>query len=110
MPDLDDQGNPVVKRGIGQARSASEVADVEMPHFWVEVKRHRKVNIRAAMLQATTATMAASGEYRIPLVVSKDDTTGLPGQVDTRPALVTLYLEDWLNILREWWPIRGGKR
>jgi hypothetical protein len=107
FPDVD--GNPVVKRGIGQARSNCEVADVEMPHFWVEAKRRKRVNIREALEQAAEAAFKSSGPHRVPIVVSKEDTTGLPGQVDTRPAIVSLYLEDFLWLVGEWSRFGGGR-
>lgn len=59
---------PGAKRGIGQARSAGEVADVEGTPFWVECKRHRRCNIQAAYAQASAVT-----DGRPVLVVSKDD-------------------------------------
>lgn len=43
---------PTAKRGIGQTRNAAEVSDVEVPGFWIECKRGKKVNIRKAFEQA----------------------------------------------------------
>lgn len=59
---------PGAKRGIGQTRSAGEVADVEGTDYWVEAKRHKRCNIRAAWRQACEAT-----DGRPVLVVTKDD-------------------------------------
>lgn len=56
------------RRGIGQARSASEVCDVEGTPFWIECKRHKKVSIQAAVEQAKQAT-----DGRPVVVISKDD-------------------------------------
>lgn len=58
---------PEAKRGLGQARNAGEVADVEGTPYWVECKRG-KVNITAALRQARTQT-----DGRTPLVVYKFD-------------------------------------
>lgn len=59
---------PEAKRGIGQARSASEVPDVDGTPFWVECKRGRMPNVRAAIRQAEAAT-----DGRPYLVVVRDD-------------------------------------
>jgi hypothetical protein len=59
---------PGARRGIGQARSASEVPDVDGTPYWVECKRMKKCNIKAAIRQAQAAT-----DGRPILVVTKDD-------------------------------------
>lgn len=81
------------KRGIGQARSGGEVADVEVPFLWVEAKKHQRVQILAALEQAIAASGASSGAYRIPLVVSRED---------RGREIVTLTLEDFLAIVEGW--------
>lgn len=83
---------PDAKRGIGQARSSSEVCDTEGTPWWVEAKRCRKVDYRAALAQACAATMASPGEYRVPIVVAKDD---------EKPPVVYMHLEDFLELLRK---------
>lgn len=74
---------PGAKRGIGQARSAGEVADVEGTPYWVECKRGKKCNVRAAYAQAMAAT-----DGRPVVVVVRDD-GGEP--------MVYMSLEDWLD-------------
>jgi hypothetical protein len=69
------------KRGIGQARSASEVSDVEGTAFWVEAKHHRKPNVHDAYTQAAAAT-----DGRPILVVTKE-TNG--------DVLATMRLDDF---------------
>ena len=59
---------PDARRGIGQARSGGEVADVEGTPWWVECKRKKKCSIPAAWRQACEAT-----DGRPCLVVAKDD-------------------------------------
>lgn len=56
-----------VHRGY-QARDGAEAADVEGTPFWVECKRGKKVNLRAALRQATAAT-----DGRPCLVLGRDD-------------------------------------
>jgi len=49
---------PSAKRGIGQTRAASEVADIDGVPFWVEAKHWKKTtrgNLTKAMAQAKTA-------------------------------------------------------
>lgn len=62
---------PEAKRGIGQARSGGEVPDVAgAAPFWIECKRGKKTNIKAALRQAEEAM---TGIYKYPVAVCKDD-------------------------------------
>ena len=84
--------NAEVRRGL-QSRSGEEVADVECPVFWVEAKRGRRPNPRAALAQAQR-DVAASGSDKVPVAVIRDD---------RQEAFVALPLEDFLELVREWW-------
>ncbi len=64
--------------------------DVDLPCFWVEAKHHRRTNIRAAMRQA----MAACPPGRWPITVCKDD---------HEAPLVSMQLDDFLELVGEWW-------
>jgi hypothetical protein len=77
-----------VRRGL-QCRG-EEVADVDCPVFWVEAKRGKKPNVRAALCQA----MNAAPKGRIPLAVIRDDRA---------EAFVVLSLDDFLDLVSEWW-------
>ena len=81
-----------VRRGL-QARSGDEVPDVDLPCFWLEAKRHRRTNLKAALTQAIDA--APKGRW--PLAVCKDD---------RQPALVCMQLDDFLELVEEWWEAR----
>lgn len=83
-----------VKRGL-QCRGGEEVPDVDCPVFWPEMKRGRKPIVRAALAQATEA--APKG--RIPIAVIRDDRAD---------PFVALSLDDFLDLVREWW--EGRKR
>ena len=83
MPDAD------VKRGL-QYRTGEEAPDVDMPVFWPELKAHKRVNIKAALRQA----IDTAPKGRIPVAITKDD---------RQSPLVTLLLEDFLDLVREWW-------
>lgn len=85
-------GNDQVRRGL-QSRSGEEVPDVEVPCFWIECKREKRTNPRAALMQAADA--ATKG--RIPIAVCKDD---------RRDPIVTLLLEDFLELVGQWWQQR----
>lgn len=80
------------RRGI-QYRSGGEVPDVEVPAFWVECKRCRRTNIRAALRQASEACR----EKKWLLAICKDD---------NERAIAAMYLEDFIDLLREWWNTR----
>jgi len=83
MPDA------VVRRGL-QYRAGDEAPDVDLPCFWLEAKHHRRTNIRAAMRQA----LAACPPGRWPVTVCKDD---------HEAPLVTMQLDDFLELVGEWW-------
>jgi len=57
-----------VRRGF-QYRSGKEAADLEVPILWIETKRHRRVNLRAALMQV----IESAPPDRIPVVIAKDD-------------------------------------
>ena len=76
---------PQARRGIGQARAGGEVPDVDGTPFWLEAKRGKRISIRAAYDQAVEAS-----DGRVPVVVSREDRS---------PALVTMGLEDWLQLV-----------
>jgi len=81
-----------VRRGL-QYRAGQEASDVEVPCFWVEAKHHHRTNVRAAMRQAIDACPPG----RWPIAVCKDDHA---------TPLVTMQLEDFLELVREWWERR----
>jgi hypothetical protein len=90
---LRSQGLPA-KRGIGQARSASEVPDVDLPGWWVEAKRHARTNPKAALAQAC-ADSAEHGGGRVPVAVCRDNGTAL------EDATVTMRLADWVQLVKD---------
>lgn len=83
MPDAD------IKRGL-QYRTGEEAPDVDMPVFWPECKHHKRVNVRAALKQA----VETAPKGRIPVAVCKDD---------RQPPIALLLLDDFLDLVREWW-------
>lgn len=81
------------KRGLGQARAANEVPDVDAhPRLWPELKRHRRTNPRAALAQAVEAA-ASSG--RLPVAICRDD---------GEDATVTLRFVDFLELFAAKFP------
>jgi hypothetical protein len=75
------------KRGIGQARAASEVPDVDVDGLWNEAKHHQLTNPRAALRQAQRDS---KGSGRTPIAVCMDN---------GKPPIVTLELVDFLELL-----------
>jgi hypothetical protein len=86
------------KRGIGQARSGSEVADVEVPRFFVESKHGKRPNPRAALAQAIEAC-EANGNGKTPIAVIRDD---------RKEPFVCMRLDDFLGFVGEWWAASQG--
>ena len=80
-----------VRRGL-QSRGG-EVADVDCPVFWPEAKRGKQPNVRGALRQATNA--APPG--RIPIAIIRDDRA---------EPFVALSLDDFLELVAEWWARR----
>ncbi len=80
---------PEARRGIGQARAANEVADVDGTPFWPECKRGAGSTVDAALAQA---------------LASKKPMTGPPVAIVRRNgkrATASMYLDDYLFMLAE---------
>ena len=86
MPDAN------IRRGL-QYRSGEEAPDVDVPCFFLEAKHHHRTNIRDAMRQAIDACPPG----RWPIAVCKDDHAA---------PLVTMQLDDFLELVGEWWTRR----
>ena len=84
--------NAEVRRGL-QSRGGEEVADLDCPVFWPELKRGKKPNIRGALRQA----IEAATKGRIPIAVVRDDRA---------EEIVTLLLDDFLDLISEWWELK----
>jgi hypothetical protein len=83
-------GEDKVRRGL-QYREGSECPDVQAPAFWIECKRGKRTNPRAALEQASQDSI---GKGVWPAAICKEDRS---------PATVTLFFEDFAELLREWW-------
>lgn len=89
-----------VKRGLAQARfGRGEAPDVDgCAPFWCETKHGKKVNLRAALKQATEAMSEANRTQDAwPIAVCKDD---------RQQPMVVMHWGDYLQLLEEWWPNR----
>lgn len=84
-----------IKRGL-QSRSGSDVADVECPIFWIEAKRGKKPNPRAALAQAIDASQ---GTHKIPLAIIRDDHCD---------AFCVLTLDDMLEFIETFWELSNA--
>ena len=76
--------------GFSSGELKVRVSDVEMPCFWLEAKRHKRVNIKSALKQAQET--APKGRW--PIAITKDD---------FQPVIATMYLSDFLELLEQWW-------
>ena len=83
-----------IRRGL-QYRDGAECADVIAPKMWLEAKHHHRTNLRAALAQAQEASR---GRGLWPIAICKDD---------RQPATVTLVLDDFLELVREWWALKN---
>ncbi len=97
-----DVYGPEVRRGH-QARAGHDQPDVVLPAgagLWLECKRHRVVNIPDALAQALSDLSKSSShnpDNDIPVAVTKSD---------RKPEIVSVYLEDFIKLLRA--AIKGG--
>jgi hypothetical protein len=84
------------KRGLGQTRSGGEeVSDVyseQLPFIHIETKCQKAVNIRNAYLQAVADI---GTKQKTPVIITKDDRSDI---------LVTMRLEDWLELFNRYYP------
>ena len=78
-----------VRRGL-QYREGSDSPDVICPGFWIECKRGKRTNPRAALRQAI---VDAKGKPVWPIAICRDD-----GEEGT----VTLRLHNFVELLTEW--------
>ncbi len=84
-----------VRRGM-QYRDGAEAPDVVAPCFWIECKRGKRTSPAAALRQA----QQGSGSRGVwPIAICKND---------NEPATVTMSLEDFLDLVREWWSTRNS--
>ena len=81
-----------IRRGL-QYRDGAECPDVVSALFWIEVKRQKRCNIKAALKQAEKAQ--PKGKWL--LAVTKDD---------RERAIASLYLDEFIELLEEFWSLR----
>jgi len=84
--ELQEIYGPNVKRGIGQARAANEVPDIDGTPWWVEAKHRQRPNIPAALAQA----MKDSGGRRPALAITR---------ANNAPIMVSMFLEDFRRLV-----------
>ena len=87
-------GDGKVRRGL-QYQDGADCADVICPGFWIECKRGRMTNPRAALRQAM-ADSAGKGMW--PVAVTKDDGDRIH---------VTMLFDDFADFLAEWHALRS---
>ena len=85
---------PDAHRGI-QSRAGDEEADVVIPHYWIECKRGKKTNIKAALRQAREA---CAGSGKSPVAICKDDQEGATATMDIELFYELMAIKKgWLN-------------
>ena len=73
---------PDAKRGFQTRGGTAEAPDIEGTPFWIECKKGKRTNIKAAMRQA-------EGQDLPPVAITQDD---------RQDVLVTMKLEDWMGL------------
>lgn len=87
-PDNSDQMLERIRRG-NQTRFGHDDSDVKTPHFWVECKHHKRVDIKKAMRQAVD-DMNRKGLDIIPIAVTRDN---------GKPIYVTMELSHFKDLV-----------
>lgn len=82
---LREHGFPGAARGLGQARSGGEVADVDGTDYWIECKARKAIDVHGAYAQG----VKACGGKRPVLAITKRDRETI---------LATMSLEDWIRL------------
>ena len=91
---------PEAKRGYQARGGTKEAPDVDGTPFFIECKRGKKTNIKAALAQAdaachqVTETGTVKVDTRPPIAICKDD---------RQKATVTMYLEDFMELMRRFY-------
>ena len=81
------------RRGF-QYRDGREAGDVLNPVFFIECKRHRRCNVKAALKQAVEN---CNDKTKYPIAVTRDD---------NERSIATMDFEDFKDLVREWWELR----
>lgn len=84
----------LARRSIGQYRTGSDAPDVlveGIPDLWVEVKRGKRCNIKAALAQATRD--CGKGDW--PIAVTKED---------HEKAVVSMSFDNFAALMRRAYP------
>lgn len=91
------------RRGIGQARSASEVADVQVSGWWVECKHQINPRPLQALEQARMACLASKHPELRPVAICKPNrrtpTATWVEWLEGFPIIVTADFADWLEMV-----------
>jgi len=90
---------PQARRGLSQTRDGSDVPDVDGTPFFVECKKGKRTNPRAALEQAADAAHT-KGDPRPPVAICYDDRE--------RPVAM-MYLGDWLDLVGAFHRAVGSK-
>ena len=84
------------KRALGQYRGGAEAPDVSIPGlFWIECKVGKAPPLMRALNQARAD--CPKGQGLTPLAIVKQD---------RHKPVVLVELDDFLELLREWWALR----
>ena len=81
------------RRSGNQSREGSDAPDVVAPVFWPECKVGKSFSIKGAMAQATRDMEKSHLDKRWAVAITK---------VDNERPLATMYLDDFLDLIREW--------
>lgn len=101
-----------VRRGR-QSREGHDEADVVLPAevpFWPECEHAKENHIRGKLRQAVAAAMyhhagRLGQPLKTPVAFLKETHRGKPG-TKAEPAIVAMYLPDWLALVKEWWALK----
>ena len=88
-------GPDEIRRGWQSREGDDEPDIVGVPEFWVECKRQKRSNFRAALKQAKDACT----DDRMPLAICRDDPGDGTASTDSRTYAI-MYFKDFEKFLR----------
>ena len=81
------------RRGF-QYRDGTEAGDVLNPVFFIECKRQRRCNVKAALKQAIEN---CNDKTKYPVAITRDD---------NERSIASMDFEDFKDLVREWWELK----
>jgi hypothetical protein len=85
---------PRARRGYQRFTGQDEPDVAEVPPFWIECRHRKKVSALTVLKLAEKSIADRGAKGKMPVAVTK---------VDRDVAMVSMRLDDWLEVIEAWW-------